>query len=151
MATAAQVARPKRAAVSERKRARFLELLRDGQPVTRAAEGAKIPRRTLYYWRGEDEEFAQAWDAAYEQGTDYLEQVAHDRAVDGSDLMLIFTLKGRRPSKYRDNVKHEVDARISVTVDDARLELAKRFGMIEDHRARAIEGTSRELPAGPTS
>lgn len=151
MATAVQVGQPKRATIAARKRKRFLELVRDGQSIKKAAAAANIPRNTVYRWRQEDPDFAHEWDEAWEQGADHLEDIALSRAEDGSELMTIFLLKGRRPGRYRDNVKHEVDARISVTVDDARLELAKRFGMIEDHRARAIEGTSRELPAGPTS
>jgi hypothetical protein len=151
MATAAQLTQPKRAAVRDRRRAKFLELLRDGHPVTQAAEGAKIPRRTVYRWRHDDPDFAREWDEAWEQGSDLWEEELQRRALDGgSDLLLIFGLKGRRPQRYRDNVKHESDVRVTIDVTDARAELAKRFGMIEDHRARAVEGKARELPSPRT-
>jgi Homeodomain-like domain len=126
----------------ERKRARFLELLCDGESVVRAAAGAKVGRRTVYDWRNADAEFAREWDEAWEQGTDLLEEVALKRAVNGSDLLLIFLLKGRRPQRYRDNVRHEVDARLTVSVEDARAQLEQRLAVIEDHRRRALPATS---------
>lgn len=46
--------------------------------------------------------FAAEWDEAVDEGTDVLEDVAFRRAVDGSDRLLIFLLKARRPEKFRD-------------------------------------------------
>src|SRR5438046_2635871 len=135
----------------ERKRRKFLEHVADGLSIVKAAAAANVSRQTVYNWRRDDPEFARDWDDAYEAGTDLLEDKAQDRALDGSDLMTIFLLKGRRPQRYRDNVKHESDVRVTIDVNDARTELAKRFGMIEDHHARAIEGTSRELPSAPAT
>jgi hypothetical protein len=132
----------------ERKRKRFLEFLCAGEPVTRAAAGAGVGRRTVYDWRKADAEFAQAWDEAWEQGTDLLEEVALERAVNGSDLLLIFLLKGRRPQRYRDNVRHEVDARLTVSVEDARRQLEQRLAVIEDHRRRALSFPTRGIVGG---
>lgn len=149
-ATALQVGQSKRATANERKRKRFLTMVSDGYSIARAAEGAKIARQTAYNWRREDADFARAWDEAWQQGCDVLEEVAQDRAVDKSDLLLIFLMKGRRPDRYRDNVKHESDVRVTIDVNDARTELARRFGMIEDHRAAAIDGNARQLePSAP--
>jgi hypothetical protein len=145
---------PERAAERAKEKLRFLELLAAGSSVIRAAAAVDVARRTLYEWRAKDPEFAQAWDEAWEQGTDFLEQIALDRAEKGSDLLLIFLMKGRRPGRYRDNVRHEVDAKLTIDVADARLELAKRFGMIEDHRAqhraqRALPSPTRRSQAQP--
>jgi hypothetical protein len=117
------------------KKEAFLDLLADGQTVMAAAEEVQVPRRTIYSWRAADHDFAAAWELAYEQGTDKLERVAQERAINGSDLLLIFLLKGRRPHVYRDNVRHEVDARLTVTVEDARAELEDRIAAIDGHRA----------------
>jgi hypothetical protein len=130
------VATPAR--LTQQKKDRFLELLRAGQPVTRAAEAAKLKRRTLYDWRKTDPEFAHAWEEAWEQGCDALEEVAIDRAIKGSDLLLIFMMKGRRPERYRDNVRHEVDARLTVSVEGARKELGQRLDLILEHRRQAL-------------
>jgi hypothetical protein len=140
----AQLTQPKRAAVGARKRKRFLELVRDGYSIVKASEAAGIPRKTVYRWRNADPDFAAEWDEAWEQGADVLEDDLLERTKT-SDLLLIFALKGRRPARYRDNVRHEVDARISVTVEDARAELVSRFEQIASHRQAAIDGKSKQL------
>jgi hypothetical protein len=152
VATAAQVAQPKRAAVGERKRRKFLECLRDGQSVVKSAAAVGVARRTVYHWREADPDFAHEWDEAYEQGTDFLEDVLQDKALTSDQpAFLIFALKGRRPTKYRDNVRHEIDAKLTVTVSDARAELAARFDQIASHRQAAIDGNARQLEPAPTS
>jgi hypothetical protein len=70
--------------------------------------------QTAYDWRNRDTEFAAAWDAAIESGTDKLEDVARKRAVNQSDTLMIFLLKGRRPAKYRE--RHEFEHKGNVTI-----------------------------------
>jgi len=79
--------------------------------------------------READQEFAEAWEAAIEDGTQVLENEAVRRALEGWDedvydgegavvrrtrrynpALLIFLLKARRPEVYRDQV-----ARVEVT------------------------------------
>jgi AcrR family transcriptional regulator len=92
----------------------FLERLRGGASIAQAAKIAGIPRRTVYEWRDQSEDFRKAWDEAIEEGTDLLEDAARQRAVEGvqepvfykgevvgyvtkhSDTLLIFLLKARR-------------------------------------------------------
>jgi len=62
-----------------------------------------VSRRAVYKLRDTDEEFRQAIDDAQDDGADELEAIARDRAKAGSDVLLIFLLKGLRPWKYRDN------------------------------------------------
>lgn len=111
----------------------FLEVLSAGGSVYKAARAAKIGRRTAYEWRDADEEFAKRWALAVEDGVDAMEDEAHRRAVEGvdkpvyyqgaecgyvreySDTLLIFTLKARRPEKYRENINHNHTGNISVT------------------------------------
>lgn len=107
----------------------FLEALRFGSSVTRAAECAGMSRPTVYDWRHSDEEFAKAWDDALESGTDRLEDESFRRAHDGvnrpafyqgqlicdplgqpiyikeySDTLMCKLLAARRPSVYRERV-----------------------------------------------
>lgn len=98
------------------KKARFLEALRRGMSVTAAAQAIGVGRRTVYDWREADPDFASAWDEAVEDGTDLLEDEAWRRAFAGSDTLLIFLLKARRPHKYRDNhhVQHDGGVRVEV-------------------------------------
>jgi hypothetical protein len=61
---------------------------------------AGIGRSTLYEDRRKDQEFAKAWDDAVMQGIDRLEDEAYRRATAGSDTLLTFMLRGRRPDVY---------------------------------------------------
>ena len=78
---------------------RFLNALRSGLTVTRACIEAEVAFSTVHSWRTHDPEFKARWDEAMEQGTCRLEDVAVDRAIAGSDKLLMFLLKGRRPEK----------------------------------------------------
>lgn len=84
--------------------------LANGWSITKACRDAGISNRTYYDWRAANPEFAAQADEAIEQGTDKLEDIAWERAtrpLDGSDTMLIFLLKARRPAKYRETTRHE--------------------------------------------
>lgn len=108
------------------KLAQFLEVLADTANVSAAAKKVRIDRCHMYRLRGENEEFAAAWDEAVKLGTAALEDEAVRRAKDGvlkpvfykgekvgtireySDTLLIFLLKARDPDKYADRVKKEL-------------------------------------------
>jgi len=109
----------------DERRAFFLEYLSETANVTESAKAAGISRRTVYFWREGDEDFAKAWDEAVELGTDALEDEAVRRGRDGvdepvfyrgqecgsvrrySDTLLIFMLKARRPGKFKDRLAAE--------------------------------------------
>lgn len=113
----------------------FLRTLMEGWTASRAAIEAKAPRQTFYNLRENDENFATAWKAAEESGTDRLEDIVRQRAegyekplvfkgrktgqtiTEHSDVLAMFMLNGRRPEKFRQNVK--VDANFSVSKDYA--------------------------------
>src|SRR4051812_36233108 len=84
---------------SARARQRFLDALASGFSVSAAASAAGMGRQTAYDLRKRDPEFAVAWEDAIESETDLLEDEARRRALEGSDLLLIFQLKTRRPWK----------------------------------------------------
>lgn len=84
------------------KGARLIKQLGIGKSVSAACRVERIGRTTYYAWRAADPDFAAAADEAIEQGTDFLEDKARDRAIKESDTLLIFLLKARRPEKYRE-------------------------------------------------
>jgi hypothetical protein len=82
--------------------------------VTTACQLSRLGRTAAYAWRGDDPAFAAEWLDAAEAGIDLLEDEARRRAMGGSDLLLIFLLRNRRPDIYRppkalqlDSVVHE--------------------------------------------
>lgn len=108
------------------KMARFLEVLSNTANVSAAAKTIRVSRGHLYEVRGNDDDFAAAWDEAVKLGTSALEDEAVRRAMDGtlkpvfykgqkcgtireySDTLLIFLLKARDPDKYADRVRKEL-------------------------------------------
>src|ERR1700760_3097839 len=78
----------------------FLRALAETGNVSASAEAAGIGRNALYQWRSDDLGFARAWDLALELGVDALEDEAKRRAMNGSDTLLMFLLRGRRPEVY---------------------------------------------------
>lgn len=114
----------------------FLEALSLIPNVVDAARHASISQSTVYWWRANDADFAEAWAEAKESGVSLLERIAHTRAttgdakrvvrrttktVDGkevevvetveeqqvvSNALLIFLLKAHKPETYRERVDH---------------------------------------------
>lgn len=99
-----------------KKREAFLAVLREGYSVHRACQAAKMSRNAAYQWRGADEQFAADWDAAYEAGTDTLEDALQERATDKDTTAAIFLLKGRRPEKYRERTDSRVSGDVTVNI-----------------------------------
>jgi hypothetical protein len=77
-----------------------LAALTQGWSVHGACRQAGIGTRSYYDWRDDDPGFRADADAAIEAATDHLEDVARNRAIQHSDLLLIFLLKSRRPQVY---------------------------------------------------
>jgi hypothetical protein len=96
-----------------------LAMLANGATYAAAAAAIGAHRRTIIKWPESDEEFAERWRDAIEEGIDRLEQEAIRRARDGvkrpvfymgqvvgyvqeySDSLLRFLLEAKRPAVYR--------------------------------------------------
>jgi hypothetical protein len=110
---------------------RFLEVLARSGSIEQAAKAAGFGRASAFRWRAADASFAARWEAAYEAGTDRLEDVSVDIATQGfveyretvtakdgtvtvterrklSERHLELQLKARRPEKYRERVQQEL-------------------------------------------
>ena len=97
---------------------RFLEALALGHPVAVCALKADLAVSWLYVLADQHEDFRKAWDMAYVAGSDFLEDEARRRGLEGtlrpvfhngkevgtireySDACLFFTLKCRNRAKY---------------------------------------------------
>jgi hypothetical protein len=112
-----------------KKRDAFLTALRAHGNVSEACAAAQFGRTAAYAWRGDDPDFAAAWDEALDEAADTMEREAWRRAVEGtekpvfgslggkkgtgevgrireySDTLLIFMLKAARPEKFRERTE----------------------------------------------
>lgn len=84
----------------------FLAAYAETGNVSAALRASKVGRTTHYQWVKTDPDYKAAVDAAEEEAGDALEAEARRRAFAGSDTLLIFMLKGAKPSKYREKFEH---------------------------------------------
>ena len=116
-----------------------------GDSISKACQAAGIGRRTVYEWRGDDKKFAAEWEEAVETGTDVLEDEAIKRAKDGSDVLLIFMLKARRPEKFKDRQHHEHTGKGDQPINYRNVsemtdqEIAEERARLEEKRTSFIE------------
>lgn len=164
---------------SSRLKRLFLDNFREYGNITLGAKQAGIDRHTVYWWQEHDEQFAIAFREAELQSTEVLEAEARRRAVVGvqrlkfdrgqavidpdtgeayreleySDTLLIFLLKARNPSKYRDNTNIELTGKDGgpIQTEDVTLNDHDRatriLAVLERARSRASRPADGEEPA----
>lgn len=121
-------------ALSARRKRKFIVGLAETGIVSHACARAGWSRSVAMTLRKNDEAFREAWDEAIEVAADAAEAEALRRGVHGtqkdvyfkgevcgqetiySDRLLELTLKARRPDRFRDNHKHEVESKGGVLV-----------------------------------
>jgi hypothetical protein len=107
------------------KRRAFLAAYGTTGNISRAAEIAKVSRKSHYRWL-DAEDYQAEFSDAHEQACDSLEAEARRRATEGveepvfyqgkacgvirrySDTLLIFLLKGAMPEKYKDRIETQI-------------------------------------------
>lgn len=125
---------------------RFLKAFRETGIVREAAKKTGIHHSTAYDLKATDADFARAWEEVEEWSTEQLEQVAYKRAVDGSDLLMIFLLKARKPHVYRDSVKVEHGGRVTHQIEQSIDDEISAFLAARDAEKRSEEEAAK--PAG---
>lgn len=80
----------------------FLAAYKTCGNVSAACHAARVGRTCFYSWLKKDADFCQRYHEAGEDAADALELEARRRACAGSDVLLIFLLKGLRPEKFRE-------------------------------------------------
>lgn len=101
---------------SEARDLMFFQALSSGMAIKSAAEAAGYAKRTVFDWRDRDKEFAQRWDDAIEESIESLENEANRRAMHGSDTVLMFLLKARKPELYSQNAAMTLDGKLQVNM-----------------------------------
>jgi hypothetical protein len=119
---------------------RFLTAYAECGNITRAAAVAKITRRPHYDWLAAEPDYVRAFKEAGDTAADRLVEEARRRAMVGSDVLLIFLLKGLRPETYRDNhhltFKGKVDS-------DVRTNAPPK---LTDEQERVLDDYERDVP-----
>ena len=138
---------------SDTQKRAFLAAFAETGNIRRAALTANVSRQSHYRWM-DDPDYAKRFQAAQEEASDILEEEARRRAIAGlrrykfhqgtpavgpdgepyyeleySDTLLIFLLKGARPDKYAERLKHDVAA-APEQFDPAKLEILRSAGML---------------------
>jgi hypothetical protein len=118
----------------------FLDVIRNTGSVRSAAEAAGVDRTAPYIKAKRDPKFAAAWAAAEDDAVDLLVDEGRRRALEGSDQLLMFFLKGLRPATYRESFFLRIDPRrqaqrvadrLGISVDEVLDEVDRR---IREHR-----------------
>ena len=79
--------------------AAFLAALENTGSITEASKAVGVHRVTAYTHKRNDAVFSQLWEQALERSGDLLMEEARKRAFSGSDVLLMFLLKGLQPQR----------------------------------------------------
>jgi len=130
-----------------KRRKRFLDELAMGSSISRAAAAADGTPRNFKNWRDSDPEFAKDWDEAVEEGTDFIEDVATERAMKKSDPLMLAILKARRPDKYDRNAGKS-SLEVNINVEGAKAKLLNRLARLQAE-GKVLEGSGKAEPEVP--
>lgn len=131
-----------------KRRKLFLDQLAVGSSISFAAAAAGGTPQNFRRWRETDPDFAADWDDAIEQGTDYIEDIATERAMKKSDPLMAMILKARRPEKYDRGGKLELSGQINV--EGAKAKLLNRIARLQA-AGQVLGGPGEEGQAIPAS
>lgn len=101
--------------LADERKQKALRVYMLGGTISDACKAAKVTRQTWLNWKAKDQKFNDLVETFYEHSTDLLEQEAERRALEGSDQLLTFLLKGRRRQTYGD--KLQTDNKHAVTIN----------------------------------
>ncbi len=130
-----------------RARELFLQALTAGKPVLIAARATGTAAATFYRWRDADPEFAEAWDAAMEEGLDMIEDRIHE-ATEKDWRAAVRLLEVRRPKVWGRKcpvcaARHPADA--------ASPDATVNVGTLDETRQRVAELERKLLGADAPS
>ena len=138
----------------------FLAAYANSGNIRSASRAIKMDRTNHHLWMKDNSVYQEAFHLAELEAGEYLEELAMSRAQAGSDVMIIFMLKGKKPDVYRErssvdfkgDLKHGGKITLSVEeytdeeLDSLPLELKLQF---EQHiqARRQCQQPSSDQPA----
>lgn len=114
---------------SHKARKTYLDNLALGNSESFSAEAAGSTVSCFRRWRNDDENFQADYEEAIDTGTDFIEDVATQRALLKSDPLMMMILKARRPDKYDRGSKLELSGGISV--EGAKSKLLNKIARLQ--------------------
>ncbi len=78
----------------------FCNTIRSGKRVTYAAEQIGVSRATVYNWKKQHEDFAQAWNDATAYANERMEEVVYDMGLNGDLAAAMWWLRNNKPLVY---------------------------------------------------
>jgi hypothetical protein len=125
---------------------RFLDGLIEFGTIAAGCRAADIARQTYYEWIKLFPDFKEACEIAFETHIEDLEEVAHIRAADKSDLLLMFALKKLRP-EYRDTYRAPVGKPEEEEQElVSKEEITKKLNVLAERRIERIKGSVGSKP-----
>lgn len=123
----------KRMTPTERRRIeakqKFLRIIEEGFSVTLAARSAEVDRKSVYNWRAEDPEFADAWDQAEQAGFDKVEDLVRRAATKDWRAGVAF-LEAKRGGQWGAQRKAQINQQINLNAPGNEQKAESRFEQI---------------------
>ena len=126
----------------------FLLALSEGLTARESAARAGVAYSSAYAERDHNPALKAAWEEAMRMGIERLEGVAVDRAIEKSDLLMMFMLKAKDPIKYNEKAQATKGNSISISIEHHYPERSTEAVTIEVNRADAPD--SKQLASAPT-
>ena len=108
-----------------------------------SCDRAGVRRKTHDHWMEKYPRYKELVEEVKERFWDNMEVVAHDRAKEKSDALLMFLLKSNRPEKYRDTVDANLNHQ---NVTPVQLIFAE--GMLSEEEKAILTNQGGEKDAG---
>jgi len=103
----------------------FLDDLCQNGLLIHAVEFSATTREVVMAHRRQNRIFASAYEDALLKASEKLERVARDRAIEYSDPLMMFLLRGTNPDKFGDRISIRTESEVRSRVT----ELASKFGL----------------------
>lgn len=123
----------------------FLEALKEGASIRKACLLASLDRSTIAAWRAKDAAFADVMDEAIQDGLDLVEDALFENATEKQNVIAqIFTLKCRRPERWRETSKVEVT--VGVTPGAGFMDKFSKFADMVTGKYESLHVAVDEVP-----